>query len=351
MRGKDPLKYVRPNILALKPYSTARDEFKGGDIDVWVDANENPYNNGLNRYPDPHHRKLKNKISKLKNIPAEMIFIGGAGSDEAIDLTYRIFCTPGKDKVIIIQPTYGVYGVSAEINDVGIVELQLNKDFSLPIEEILNKIREDSGIKLIWICSPNNPTGNSFPREEILKIAKVFDGIVAVDEAYIDFSVRDSLLSEIKNYPNLVILQTFSKAWGMASLRCGMAFAVPEIASIYNNVKYPYNLNGPTQVKVEEMLYISPEEKVSEIIEERKKMANGLEEASCVTKVFPSDANFLLVEVTEPDKIYDYLIRNGVIVRNRSRVKGCGNSLRITVGTPEENEHILRLMKNYGEDG
>lgn len=342
----DPIKYVRPNILALKPYSTARDEFGGGEIDVWLDANESPYNNGVNRYPDPRHKELKKKISELMKMPADMIFIGGAGSDEAIDLTYRIFCNPGKDKVIIPMPTYGVYSVAAEINDISIIEVDLGKDFSLPVEEILKKSGEDKDIKLIWICSPNNPTGNAYDPEEILKIADNFDGIVAVDEAYADFSKKGSLLYEIERHPNLIVLRTFSKAWGMASLRCGMAFAVPQIAAIYNNVKYPYNLNGPTQEKVREMLEDNPGERVLELIKERDSLAKALQEIEFVRKVHSSDANFLLVEMENPDEIYDYLINNGIIVRNRSRVKGCGPSLRFTVGTPDENLRLISLLKN-----
>lgn len=343
----DPLKFVRENILKLEPYSTARDEFKGGEIDVWLDANESPYNNGVNRYPDPRHKKLKQKISQLKDMPEDMIFIGGAGSDEAIDLTYRIFCRPGKDKVLIPSPTYGVYGVAAQINDVEIVDLPLGENFSLKVEEIVLLSQKDPSIKLVWICSPNNPTGNGFSKEEILYIADNFEGIVAVDEAYVDFSPKGSLIHDISIHPNLIVLQTFSKAWGMAALRCGMAFAVPEIASIFNNVKYPYNLNGPTQELILEMLENKPDEKVAEIIREREKLANALTSLPIVNKVFPSDANFLLVEVTDPKKIYDYLVKNGVIVRNRSGVKGCGNSLRITIGTPEENSRVISLLKNY----
>lgn len=344
---KDVLKYVRPNILRLKPYSTARDEFGGGEIDIWLDANESPYDNGVNRYPDPRHKKLKEKISELKGVMPENIFIGGAGSDEAIDLTFRIFCTPGKEKVIIPSPTYGVYGVAAEINDIEIVEIPMGPQFSLPVDEILDARRNDPAIKLVWICSPNNPTGNAFSKEDILRVAEGFDGIVAVDEAYVDFSDRGSLLGEIENHPNLIILQTFSKAWGMAALRCGMAFATPEIAAIFNNVKYPYNLNGPTQERILKMIEERPDEKVKELIAEREKMVSELKSLSIVKEVYPSDANFLLVEVENPDKIYNYLIKNGVIVRNRSRVAGCGQSLRFTIGTPQENLRVIELLNNY----
>lgn len=347
---KNPIDYVRPNILRLQPYSTARDEFGGGEIDIWLDANENPYNNGVNRYPDPRHKKLKKRISELKGVPEEMIMICGAGSDEAIDLTFRIFCTPGKDKVIIPSPTYGVYGVAAEINDIEVVEIPLEENFSLPVDKIIELSHRDEEIKLVWICSPNNPTGNAFSKDKILRIADEFDGIVAVDEAYVDFSDQGSLLKDISNHPNIVVLQTFSKAWGMAALRCGLAFATPEIASIYNNVKYPYNLNGPTQEKILKMIEGNPEKMVKEIVNERDKLADGLKDFDFVKKVHRSDANFLLVEVDSPDSLYDYLVKNGVIVRNRSKVRGCGPSLRFTLGTPKENERVVELLKNYKKD-
>lgn len=343
----NPKSFVRKNILALSPYSTARDEFEGGEIDVWLDANESPYNNGVNRYPDPRHKLLKEKIAEIKGVKTDQIFIGGAGSDEAIDLTYRIFCEPRKHKVIIPSPTYGVYGVAAQINDIEIIDLPLNDDFSLKVEEIVLLNQKDPDIRLVWICSPNNPTGNSFKKGEILYIADNFSGIVAVDEAYTDFSSEDSLIHDIEMHPNIVVLQTFSKAWGMAALRCGMAFAVPEIAAIYNNVKYPYNLNGPTQDTILRMIENAPGEKVKEIVTEREKLTEELKKLPMVKKVFPSDANFLLVEVTDPDKIYNYLINNGVIVRNRSRVKGCGSSLRFTVGTPAENARVISLLQAY----
>ena len=348
---KNPLEYVRPNILALEPYSTARDEFEGGDIDIWLDANESPYDNGVNRYPDPRHKILKKRISELKNVPKESIFIGGAGSDEAIDLTYRIFCEPAKHKALILQPTYGVYAVAAQINNVGIVELPLGEDFSLPVQKIIETTENDKTIKLVWICSPNNPTGNAFDLDDILLIADRFDGIVAVDEAYVDFSTKGSLLSFISDHSNLIVLQTFSKAWGMAGLRCGMAFCMPELAAIYNNVKYPYNINGPTQHTVFEMTRKQPLEEINEIIEERKKLDSAFQKIGFVKKVYHSDANFLLVEVEKPNSLYQYLIGKGVIVRNRSKVPGCGTSLRFTVGTPGENKRIIELMKQFEISG
>lgn len=349
MNRKNPLQYVRPNILALEPYSTARDEFTGGDISVWVDANENPFNNGVNRYPDPHHRKLKEVVASLKGFPASQIFLGGAGSDEAIDLTFRIFCTPGKDNAIAISPSYGVYRVSAVINDIELREVRLNDDFSLPVDRLLEAA--DSRSKLMWICSPNNPTANAFARVDLLRLCDEFDGMVVVDEAYVDFSEEGSLRDCIAAHPNLIILQTFSKAWGMAGLRFGMAFATAEIIAIYNNVKYPYNINGPTQdALIERITATAPEvgRMVDEITADRRMLSDGLSRCACVEQVYPSDANFLLVKVTDAGAIYDYLIANGVIVRNRSSQPGCADCLRITVGTHDENLRILDLMRAYG---
>lgn len=342
----NPLSLVRPNILALEPYSTARDEFKGGDISVWLDANESPYPSGLNRYPDPHQKQLKEAIGRLKGISPEQIFIGGSGSDEAIDLTYRIFCRPGIDNAIAIAPSYGVYAVSADINDVELRTVRLREDYSLPVDELLAAADADS--KLMWICSPNNPTGNSFSRADILRLAEGFGGMVVVDEAYIDFSDGPSLISDIDSQPNLIVLQTFSKAWGMASLRMGMAFAVREIAELYGRVKYPYNVNGPTQQELLQRIAttdIRPQ--VEEIKAQRTVLAEALEKNRNIRKVYPSDANFLLVKVDDADAMYDYLIANGVIVRNRNKVKGCEGCLRLTVGTPEENARVIRLLNEF----
>ena len=344
---RSPLEFVRPNILSLKPYSTARDEFEGEGIKIWIDANESPYPNGINRYPDPRHRTLKRRIAEIKGVSDTMIFIGGAGSDEAIDLTFRIFCNPGQHKAIIPTPTYGVYSVAAHINDVETVELPLNPDFTLPVKEIKNAADNDSDIRLIWICSPNNPTGNAFDKSDIISIADSFNGIVAVDEAYVDFSSKGSLLQDIVDHPNIVVLQTFSKAWGMAALRCGMAFAVPEIASIYNNVKYPYNLNGPTQQRILDLTLQYPLEQIKEITGERAMLAQSLTKFKCVKKVHPSDANFLLVEVSNPNELYTYLVDNGLLPRDRSKIAGCGPSLRFTIGTPSENRKLIELISSY----
>lgn len=343
---KNTLKYVRPNILALAPYSTARDEFKGGDISVWLDANESPYDNGVNRYPDPHQHELKQHIAGLKGVRPEQIFVGGAGSDEAIDLVYRVFCRPGEDNVVAIAPSYGVYSVAAAINDVEFREVQLRSDFSLPVNRLLKAA--DPRTKVIWICSPNNPTANAFPRADIARLAEAFDGIVVVDEAYIDFSERGSMLDVLDSYPNVIVLQTFSKAWGLASLRLGMAFASEEIAAIFSRVKYPYNVNGPTQRKViEHIVNDNIAENVAEIIRERDALAAALREMPMVREVYHSDANFLLVKFDAPDAVYDYLVENGVIVRNRSRLLACEGCLRITVGTPEENIRVITLLKEY----
>ncbi|MGM9843730.1 MAG: histidinol-phosphate transaminase [Muribaculaceae bacterium] len=343
---KNPLEYIRPNIKALSPYSTARDDFKGGNISVWLDANESPYNNGVNRYPDPHQHELKRHIAKLKGVSPEQIFVGGAGSDEAIDLVYRIFCRPGVDNVVSISPSYGVYSVAAAINDVEFREVQLGSGYSLPVNSLLEAT--DERTKVIWVCSPNNPTANAFERAEIARLAESFDGIVVVDEAYIDFSERGSMLELLESYPNLIVLQTFSKAWGMASLRLGMAFASAEIASIFGRVKYPYNVNGPTQERVVgHIVNDDISEQVAEIKRERETLATALSEMGIVRKVYPSDANFLLVKFDNPDAIYDYLLENGALVRNRNKLAGCEGCLRITVGTPEENARVVALLKTY----
>ncbi len=342
---KDITKYIRKNILALQPYSTARDEFKGGDISVWLDANESPYPNGVNRYPDPHQKRLKQAVAALMSTPAESIFIGGAGSDEAIDLVYRIFCEPGKDNAIAITPSYGVYKVAAEINDIALREVLLNDDFSLPVERLLEAA--DSHSKVIWICSPNNPTGNAFPKSDILELADKFDGIVVADEAYVDFSEKGTLIHDIAEHPNLIVLRTFSKAWGMAGMRAGMAFAVPEIIGYFDRVKYPYNMSSLIQEELLRRMSMGTGNHIPETKSEAKKLSLALAAIPSVEKVFPTDANFILIKVADADAVYDYLISNGVIVRNRSRMPLCEGTLRITVGTPEENDRVIALMRNY----
>ena len=346
MNRMNPLDLVRPNILALEPYSTARDEFKGGDISVWLDANESPYPSGLNRYPDPHQKQLKSAIARLKGVAENQIFIGGAGSDEAIDLVYRIFCRPGVDNAISITPTYGVYEVSADINDVELRKVPLGPGYSLPVDELLAAADDHS--KVMWICSPNNPTGNAFSPEDILRLVNGFRGMVVVDEAYIDFSPYPSLLNVLNSHPNLIVMQTFSKAWGMASLRMGLAFSAPEISELFARVKYPYNVNGPTQLEL--MRRIAETDisgNVSEIIAQRAMLSEELAKLPQIKVVNHSDANFILVKVDDADGMYDYLISNGVIVRNRNRVRGCEGCLRLTVGTPEENVRLLSLIKKF----
>ncbi len=335
---------VRPNILALAPYSTARDDYQGDAVDVWLDANESPYDNGYNRYPDPHQRALKAMVSQLKGIEPERIFIGN-GSDEAIDLVYRVFCSPGVDNVVAIAPSYGMYSVAAAINDVEIREVLLDDDFSLPVDRLLDAT--DSHSKAIWICSPNNPTGNAFALDDIARLLESFGGIVVVDEAYADFSSKGTALSLLDTHPNLIVLQTMSKARGMAALRLGMAFASPAISSLFANVKYPYNISALTQATVMRVLAEPIDTQIAAILDERGRLARELTACPCVIKVYPSDANFLLVKVTDADAIYDALMRSGVIVRNRSRMPLCGGCLRITVGTPAENSRVIQILNSY----
>lgn len=342
INNKDILSLARKNILKMEPYSTARDECKGSGIGVWLDANESPYNNGMNRYPDPHQRLLKSRISQIKGVPTENIFAGN-GSDEAIDLMFRIFCTPGKDNAIAISPSYGMYNVAAEMNDIEMREVRLKEDFSLDIEAILNAA--DDNTKLLFVCSPNNPTGNSFPRSEIERLIEDFNGIVVLDEAYIDYSSQRSMTEEAGKYPNLVILQTLSKAWGMAGLRIGLAIADSRIIELMSKVKYPYNINAPAQLTALDRIDVKVKEAhVAETLAERERVAARLMECKIVQNVYPSDANFILVKTNAPDRIYDLLLGKGIIVRNRTRTPGCKGCLRITIGTPEENTRLLEIM-------
>ncbi len=343
MKEYDIKGLVRSNIAALAPYSTARDEY-GGKLGVFLDANESPYENGFNRYPDPRQKELKGLISQIKGIPAENIFIGN-GSDEAIDLIFRIFCTPGKDKVVGISPSYGMYSVAAEINDVQYIPVQLDDDFSLPLEKLLETAQ---GCKAIFICSPNNPTGNAFPKREIIAIAERFNGVVVVDEAYIDFSSEESMIGEIESHPNIIVLQTLSKAWGMAGLRLGLAFATPYIMEIFSQVKYPYNINVASIKMATGILQNGIADQTAEIIGERESLAQKLAKLDIVEKVYPSDANFLLVKFNDPNTVYGYLIEKGIIVRNRNNVPGCAGCLRISVGRKNENELLLKALEGYG---
>ena len=342
---KDINSLVRSCIVALTPYSTARDEYKG-ESGVFLDANESPYENGYNRYPDPHQKALKAQIAAIKGVAAENIFIGN-GSDEAIDLVFRVFCEPRVDNVVAIAPSYGMYKVAAAINDVEIREVQLGEEYSLPVEDIL--AATDENTKVVFLCSPNNPTGNSFPREAILRLVDEFEGMVVVDEAYIDFAEAESLKSEIAQCPNLIVLQTMSKAWAMAGLRVGLALADSCVIELMSQVKYPYNINVATMSIVSGLLAKGIDAEVVAIKAQRALLAEALERMSMVQRVYPSDANFLLVKVDDADAVYDFLIADGIIVRNRNRVKGCEGCLRMTVGLPEENEKLIKSLNRYEE--
>ncbi len=342
MKIEDVLKLARPNILGLEAYSTARDDCGSNRPEIFLDANENPYNNGINRYPDPHQKALKSRISEIKGIAAGSLFLGN-GSDEAIDLVYRVFCEPGKSNTVSIAPSYGMYEVAAAMNDVEFRKVQLRPDFSMDTEAML--AATDSKTRLMFICSPNNPTGNSFPAEQIEELLERFGGVIVLDEAYIDFSVRPSLASLVKRYPNLIVLQTLSKAWGMAGLRIGLAVADPAVISLMSKVKYPYNINVVAQkmalMKLDEA---AKDKAVAEIVGQRFRLEKELRKCPEVKGIYSSDANFLLVRFDNPDEVYGRLLAGGVIVRNRSKVPGCEGCLRITVGTPAENDRLLRLL-------
>ncbi|MBQ7787445.1 MAG: histidinol-phosphate transaminase [Alistipes sp.] len=342
---KDINSLVRSCIAALTPYSTARDEYKG-ELGIFLDANESPYENGYNRYPDPHQKALKAQIAAIKGVAAENIFIGN-GSDEAIDLVFRVFCEPRVDNVVAIAPSYGMYKVAAAINDVEIREVQLGEEFSLPVEALLEAADENT--KVVFLCSPNNPTGNSFPREDMLRLADEFEGMVVVDEAYIDFAEAESLKSEIAQRPNVIVLQTMSKAWAMAGLRVGLALADKRVVELMSQVKYPYNINVATMSIVSGLLTKGIDAEVVEIKAQLAVLAEALKGMKMVQRVYPSDANFVLARFDDADAVYDFLIADGIIVRNRNRVKGCEGCLRLTVGLPEENEKLIKSLKRYEE--
>lgn len=337
-------KLLRKNILDLKPYSSARDEYTGEAM-VFLDANENPFNQPYNRYPDPLQRALKERIAILKNVDAANIFLGN-GSDEPIDLLIRAFCEPGKDNVVTINPTYGMYQVAADISAVELQKVSLTEEYELDTETLLAACNENT--KLIFLCSPNNPTGNSLSKDAMLSVAKKFKGLLVVDEAYIDFAPGKTLLNELSEIPNLVILQTFSKAWGMAGIRMGMAFASTEIIQVLNKIKYPYNLNILSQQKALELLEQSEqvENWVKLLISERERIAKDLGNLPFVVKVYPSDANFLLVKMHDARGIYEYLVEEGIIVRDRSKVHLCDDSLRVTIGSENENNILIETLNN-----
>ena len=336
---------TRPNIWSLAPYSSARSEYSGRIANVFLDANENPYNAPYNRYPDPLQHEVKAILSNIKGVPEECIFLGN-GSDEAIDLVYRCFCEPGKDNVVAICPTYGMYEVCADINNVEYRNVMLDERYQIDADRLLAAC--DDNTKVIWLCSPNNPTGNNLDREEVVKGVTQFQGLVVVDEAYIDFSNETSIARQLYKYPNLIVLQTMSKAWGSAAIRLGMAFASKEIIDLYNKVKYPYNINELTQKQALQRLSDTHavEQWVKILLLERDRMMLAFSELRICQQVYPSDANFFLAKVDDAQQTYDYLVDRGIIVRNRTRVKLCQNCLRITIGTKDENNELLGALRS-----
>jgi histidinol-phosphate aminotransferase len=340
---------LRKNIKDLVPYSSARDEFKG-EASIFLDANENsfgsPLDRSYNRYPDPLQLKVKKRLSEIKGVPVKNIFLGN-GSDEAIDILFRAFCNPGVDNVITLPPTYGMYEVSANINDVEVRKIPLKSDYQLNMEAIAEAI--DDHTKIIFICSPNNPTGNSIDRQDIETIIANFNGLVVIDEAYINYSRQKTFIQELTEYSNLVILQTLSKAWGLAGLRVGMAFASEELIEVFNKVKPPYNINEASQELALEALQNVDQVNnwIKETVAERNKLIEELSQCALVKKIYPSDANFILVKTTNPKAIYSYLVSLGIIVRDRSKVELCDGCLRITIGTPKENVELLNALKTF----
>lgn len=338
-------KLVRKNILALQPYSCARDEFKGREASVFLDANESPFNGPWNRYPDPLQEELKNKLAPIKNVRPEQIFLGN-GSDEAIDLVYRVFCEPRQDNVVSISPSYGMYEVCANINDVEFRKVALDPEtFQLSADDLLSAC--DSHTKVIWICTPNNPTGNDMDRQEIKKVLDNFQGIVVIDEAYGDFSSMRPIRDFINSFSRLIVLNTFSKAWGSASVRLGMAFAHADIIALFNKVKYPYNVNMLTQQYALKLLSepLKIDNNRREILRERDSVLRALSELRICKRIYPTAANFVLVKVVDADRIYNYLIDKGIVVRNRNRVQLCQDCLRITIGTRDENSQLIGALR------
>jgi histidinol-phosphate aminotransferase len=340
----DIQKLVRSHIADLQPYSSARDEFDPVESEVvYLDANENPFDNGVNRYPDPQQRKLKEVIARRRGVAANQLLLGN-GSDEVLDLIFRAFCIPNQDKIIVMPPTYGMYKVLANINCISLDEVPLNYDFQLVTKDIISQI--SSQTKAIFLCSPNNPSGNSFRREDILTLLQSFTGLVVIDEAYIDFSTQKSLVSDLPSYPNLIITQTLSKAYGLAGIRLGICIASEEIIDILNKIKPPYNINSLTQERAISALadWDTTQGQITQLIAERKGLFAQLEKISFVEKVYPSDSNFLLVRVDDANKRYAQLIENDIVVRNRSNQVGCENCLRFSVGTPQENQILIETL-------
>lgn len=337
---------VRPNIWALKPYSSARDEYQGKEAHTFLDANESPYNNPYNRYPDPLQRELKQELSAIKGVAPSQIFIGN-GSDEAIDLVFRIFCVPGKDNIVTITPSYGMYEVCAHINDIECRMVELNDSFDIEADKILQVC--NAYTKAVFLCSPNNPTGNTLCEAEVRKVLESFDGIVVIDEAYSDFSSKQAWRSRLDDYPNLIVLNTLSKAWASAGIRLGMAFAQPDIINLFNKVKYPYNVNILTQRQALDITSHRQdvEDWVRLILKERLSLMYAINELDICQQIYPTEANFFLARFTDADRIYEYLVNKGIIVRNRSHITLCNNCLRITVGSPQENTTLLSALRQY----
>ena len=349
MKGLDLKKLVRPLVLKIAPYRSARDEFEDFEAqNIFLDANENPFENGYNRYPDPQQRKLKRKLAEIKSVNADQILLGN-GSDEVLDLIFRAFCEPSQDEVMLLPPTYGMYKVLAKLNDINIQEVPLNEEFQLDIKAI--KARVSTKTKIIFVCSPNNPSGNALPLNEIESLFDFFDGLVVLDEAYVDFSEQEGGLSVLNKFPRLIVCQTLSKAYGLAGIRLGMCFADATIISVLNTIKPPYNINVLTQSVAFDGLEDAPaiEQQIQLIVSERIRMATAFSTLKFVKKVFKSDANFLLIKVDDANKRYDALVKQGVVVRNRSKLHNCESALRITIGTPEENNKLISICKNLDQ--
>ncbi|MGA1227232.1 MAG: histidinol-phosphate transaminase [Tamlana sp.] len=337
---------IRPTIKALKPYSSARDEYQGNSNRmVFLDANENPFENGVNRYPDPQQCTVKSILSEIKEVSVKNILLGN-GSDEVLDLIFRAFCEPYQDNIITLPPTYGMYSVLADINAVNQKSIQLNEKFQPKVDEILNAA--DANSKILFLCSPNNPSGNSFEAILIEKLVREFKGIVVIDEAYIDFSNEESWLQRLKEFPNLIVTQTLSKAYGMAGIRLGVCYASEDIISVLNRIKPPYNINELTQQRAIEQLSLKDltKNQIKDILNERESLVENLNSVSFVSKIYPTDANFVLVKVDDATKRYNQLIEKGIVIRNRTSQPGCENCLRFTVGTQDENAKLIDVLNN-----
>jgi histidinol-phosphate aminotransferase len=334
---------IRKNIKAMKPYSSARDEFKDLKADmVFLDANENPFETTLNRYPDPKQTALKELISKQKELPIHQVLLGN-GSDEVLDLIVRAFCEPNQDSILTLLPTYGMYSVLAQLNSIENIEVSLSKDFNINVDQVLKQVKPST--KLLFICSPNNPSGNIMDVNAVTRLLKAFDGLVVIDEAYIDFTTIESWMQHLNTFPNLIVTQTLSKAYGLAGIRLGTCYASKEIIAVLNKIKPPYNINSLTQqAAIEALQNNEVSDQVSSILREREKLANALASCFFVKKIYPSDANFILIKVDDANKRYDELLRHGIVIRNRTTQLGCENCLRISLGTPAENKQLLTLL-------